>query len=109
MRNGGKDISALNRLFDDDYVFTGSRGETWGKEKALEDFRRPDFSLEYLRTSELEVIVRQGVSIVTGISHVGGKEGDKAITGEYRFTRIWCMIDSDWRIVATHTSRIDAH
>jgi len=102
-----KNLALLDNLFDEEYIFTSARRESWGKEKALADFRDPGFSIQELSVSELKVTVRHSTAIVTGIAHVEGHEGDNPVTGEYRFTRIWCMSDGDFRVVAAHTSRID--
>ena len=101
-----KDLATLIDLFDEEYVFTGSRGETWGKEKALADFRDPCLSIQELSVSELEVTVHRDTAVVTGISHIKGYEGHNPLTGEYRFTRTWRLSDGDWRVVAVQTSRI---
>lgn len=102
-----KNLALLSHLFDEEYNFTSTRGETWGKEKTLADFRDPGFSIQELSISELEVTVRHGTAVVTGTAHVEGHGGKKPLTGEYRFTRIWCISDGDWRIVAAHASHID--
>lgn len=101
-----KDPPLLDNLFDDEYVFTGSRGETWGKEKALADFRDPDLSIQELSVSELEVSLRQDTAIVTGLAHVEGHEGNNPLTGEYRFIRTWRLSGGDSRVVSTQTSQL---
>jgi len=103
-----KNLALLDNLYDEDYVFTSTQGEIWGKEKALADFADPRLSIEGLSVSELEVVVRQDTAVVTGFAHVEGREGDNPLTGKYRFTRTWRFSDSNWRVIAVQTSHIDS-
>jgi len=44
-----RDLFFLEKIFSDKYVFMGSDGSGWGKVKALEDFKNPDYQLEKWR------------------------------------------------------------
>jgi ketosteroid isomerase-like protein len=74
----------------------------------MADFADPNLSIEELSVSELEVVVRQDTAVVTGFTHLEGHEGDKSLSGDYRFTRTWRFSEGGWRVVAVQTYHIDS-
>jgi hypothetical protein len=81
----------LERVSSEDYVFMGSDGSTWGKDKALEDFRNPKFNLGKLEVSNHNIVVHNNTAIVTGISTVEGRIVEDPISGRYLFMRVWSL------------------
>jgi ketosteroid isomerase-like protein len=96
-------ITFLESIFSDDYVFLGSDGSMWGKEKALEDFKNPRFSLSRIEISNQRICIHDTCAIVTGTSVVKGGIGQKPLTGEYHFLRAWKKEPDGWKIIAVAT------
>lgn len=99
------DFRFLESTIDDNYVFIGSDGSTWGQAKALADFRNPAFDLQRLDVIDRRVFMHGDTAIVTGISVVEGRIGDDRLTGRYRFMRVWCRYTGWWKVIAVCTSK----
>jgi len=98
------DLSFLEKIFSDTYVYIGSDGRTWGKDKALEDFKDPAFKLHKLEISNNRILMHENTAIVTGISIVKGYVGNETITGKYQFMRVWNRSKNRWKVIAVYTS-----
>jgi hypothetical protein len=98
------DFGALSRLFDREYVFTSDSGEVWGRERALQDFADPGFSLGQLEVELERIIPLAEAGVVSGRARVAGRAGGVSVSGVYRFARVWRLVRGEWTILATHTS-----
>jgi ketosteroid isomerase-like protein len=101
MRSG--DMPFLESIFSEDYVFIGSDGSTWGRDRALEDFRNPKYTLEKLEVDNRRITIFDDTAIVTGISTVEGWIDENPVTGRYLFMRVWNRTADGWRIAAVNT------
>ena len=101
------DLPFLESVFSEDYVFLGSDGSTWGKDKALADFRSPGFKLEKLEVRNRNIVVHDNTAIVTGISTVKGWIDENPITGRFLFMRVWNRTTEGWKVVAVNTWKTD--
>jgi ketosteroid isomerase-like protein len=112
------DISAMDRIFADDVLFTGVTGEVCGKAAMASEWREGvaqrdmaaaqgkqfmvSFDKEDLR------VVTHGDTAVTSyrfIIRVQG-EGLDRIT-RYRRTMVWLKRDGQWQVVGGHMSSLD--
>jgi ketosteroid isomerase-like protein len=100
------DLDALSRLLDREYVYTSGSGEVWGRERALQDFQDPTFSLGQLEVELERILPLADAGIVTGRSRVAGTARGVSVSGMYRFTRVWRRVNGEWTILATHTSLV---
>ena len=100
-------ISFLENIFSERYVFLGSGGSSWGKEKALEDFRNPEFILKNMKICNRRITMHNNCAIVTGTSVVEGKIGENTLTGRYQFMRVWDRGTDGWQIIAVSTSKVE--
>ena len=91
-------------IFSDKYVFLGSDGSTWGKEKALVDFKHPNYELLKIEIQKRHITMHHNTAIVTGISIVEGIVDDKSVSGQYFFMRVWYKEKDKWKIIAVNTS-----
>ena len=101
------DVAALDRLIDDDLVFTTFNGALVTKAMDLESHR-----LRLLRATRIEpserVIRRYGdlAVVIVRMDFEGTYAGEPA-NGAMRYTRIWRETPAGWRIVAGHMGRIE--
>jgi len=101
------DVAALDRLIDDDLIFTGFDGAFVTKSMDLEAHR-----LRLLRATRIEpserVIRRYGeVAVVIVRMDFEGTYAGESTNGAMRYTRIWRNTPAGWRIVAGHMGRIE--
>lgn len=101
------DMPVLSALFDPEYAVTSSRGVIWGRERALQDFLDPAFSLREVEIEVERVFPLADAGVVIGRSRISGEAGGGSVSGAYRFTRVWRRAEAAWTILTTHTSRSD--
>jgi hypothetical protein len=101
-------LSFLENIFSEKYVFLGSDGSTWGKEKALDDYRNPRYKLSKIEIHNRKIIIHNCIAIVTGISAVEGIIGEETLTGRYLFMRVWYKSNKEWKIIAVNTCMVDS-
>ena len=100
------DVGELDRLLDEELVFTGPDGALYSKADDLDAHRNGMVRITRLEASE-ERIQRFGdVAIVIVRMDMSGTFRDEAFSGPFRYTRIWCARPEGWRIVAGHVSAV---
>src|SRR4051812_42499571 len=83
------DVSALDKLVDEELVFVGPNGAIYGKEDDLDGHRRGVIHITRLDPSE-ERIQRFGdVAVVTVRMEMCGTFEGQPFAGPFRYTRVW--------------------
>jgi ketosteroid isomerase-like protein len=101
------DISTLERILADDYVFTNDRGEVETKEKVLANFKTGgDRTISSYVIHDPKVRVYGDAAIMTYSytskeQYKGREEG-----GTFRITRVFIRLRNGWQMVAGHETRI---
>jgi len=100
------DVAELERLLDDELLFTGPDGGLYSKADDLDAHRTGMVRITRLEASE-ERIQRFGeIAVVSVRMDMSGTFRGQAFGGPFRYTRIWCARPDGWRIVAGHVSAI---
>jgi ketosteroid isomerase-like protein len=100
------DVGALDRLIDDELVFTGPNGLVYGKQDDLDAHRRGLIRITRLDPSE-ERFQRFGhIAVVSVRMEMSGTFEGAAFDGPFRYTRVWRAKPDGWRIVAGHVSAV---
>ena len=100
------DVAELDRLIDDELVFTGPDGGLYSKADDLDAHRTGMVRITRLDASD-ERIQRFGdVAVVSVRMEMSGTFRDEPFSGPFRYTRIWCARPDGWRIVAGHVSAV---
>lgn len=100
------DTAGLDRLIADDWLLTHSDGRTQTKPDYLEELRTRSRSNQAIGNEDV-VLRRYGdTAVVTGTSVQSGVSKGQPWSGRFRFTRVWVQRDGQWRMVASHSSRI---
>ncbi len=100
------DVAELERLLDDELVFTGPDGALYSKADDLDAHRNGTVRITRLEASD-ERIQRFGdIAIVIVRMDMSGTFKGAPFTGPFRYTRIWSARPEGWRIVAGHVSAV---
>ena len=100
------DVAELDRLLDNELVFTGPDGALYSKADDLDAHRNGTVRITRLEASE-ERIQRFGdIAIVTVRMDMSGSFKGAPFAGPFRYTRIWSARPDGWRIVGGHVSAI---
>lgn len=100
------DTAGLGALLVDDFVLTHSDGKVQYKADYLADLDRRTRVNHAIDNHDVEVRRYGDTAIVTGrtVQHGEGEQGP--FRGAFRFTRVWVLRNGDWRLVASHSSRL---
>ena len=100
------DVPALDRLVDDELVFTGPDGAVYGKADDLDAHRRGWVRVTRLEPSEERVQRFGRVAVVSVRMEMAGSFKGEPFAGAFRYTRVWCERSDGWRVVAGHVSAV---
>ena len=99
-------VNAVDRLLADDYLGISANGTLETKADELSRRRSGAFHITQLDLSDIKVRIYGDTAVVTSKADVIGKNGDRDISGRYRYTRVYSNRDGQWRIVSFEASRV---
>lgn len=100
------DVAELDRLLDDELVFTGPDGALYSKADDLDAYRAGMVSITRLDPSEKRVQRFGDIAVVSVRMDMSGRFKGEPFSGPFRYTRIWRAGPGGWRIVAGHVSAV---
>jgi uncharacterized protein (TIGR02246 family) len=103
------DLAFFDRVFAEDFTHTNHTGAFRTKAQWLGN-HKPGAKSPYdsFDTEDLAVRVYGETALVTGRTVPKGRDSKgQAITGKFRFTRVWVRRDGRWQVVAFQGTRID--
>lgn len=103
------DVAGLDRLLADDWVLTHSDGKVQTKADYLDELATRSRSNQAIGNEDVRLRRYGDTAVVTGTSVQSGVSNGQPWNGRFRFTRVWVRRDGQWRMVASHSSRIPAH
>jgi hypothetical protein len=100
------DVTALDRLLDDELVFTALDGSVVGKADDLALHRSGKLRINRMDPGERHHL-RLGTVVVVSVRMEAAAviEGVE-MTGPLRYTRVWHEVAGGWRVVAGHMSAV---
>ncbi|MGD9161208.1 MAG: nuclear transport factor 2 family protein [Desulfobacteraceae bacterium] len=99
------DVEMLDKLLDDELVFTNHIGQQTTKQMDLEAHRSGFVKIESISQSNQSVNLFENVAIVTVLSEICGLFGKVRSTAKIQFTRIWQKKNSEeYKLIAAHSS-----
>jgi ketosteroid isomerase-like protein len=99
-------VSAVDRLLAEDYLGISSNGTLETKADELARRRSGSLHITHLDLSDIKVRIYGDTAVVTSRADLVGKNGDRDISGRYRYTRVYSNRDGQWRIVSFEASRV---
>jgi ketosteroid isomerase-like protein len=104
----GADVAALDRLLDEDLLFTGPDGRLATKAQDLDAHRSGVVRFRTHEPEELRVrLVGPNVAIAALRARLEVEVGGNVVRGTYRYTRVWAREEgSPWRVVGGHVSQV---
>jgi ketosteroid isomerase-like protein len=99
-------LNAVDRLLADDYLGISSNGTLETKADELSKRRSGSLHITQLDLSDIKVRIYGDTAVVTSKADVVGKNGDRDISGRFRYTRVYSNREGQWRIVSFEASRV---
>ena len=100
------DVSALAKIWSDDYTFTNSRGMFLSKDDRLKNFKTSATELESIKETGREVRFYGDVAIVTGQVALEAKYSGQGGSGDYRYINVWVKQGGRWQMAANQITPI---
>lgn len=100
-----QDREVLNRLLDDDFIFTGDEGQTLNKAQYVEAATKAR-KVESYTLDDLTTRVYGDTCVVAGRRTRKITVGVKPSGGDYRFTNTFVKRMGRWRVIASQDTRI---
>lgn len=101
------DAAEIEKILDDDYLYTDSKGKMINKAEDLASFKS-GVKFDFTETTDQKVkIVGNNIAVETGTFRFKGTDKDgKSFEGNERYTTTWIARNGQWKIVSDHSSEI---
>lgn len=99
-------VATLDRLLADDYLGISANGTLETKADVLATRRLGRLKITRLDLSDIKIRIYGDTAVVTSKVDLTGKNGDRDISGHYRYTRVYNYRLGQWRIVSFEASRV---
>ncbi len=93
------DTEALDRLWHEDFLQISPQGLVRTKANRVQAFRSKSVVYSSIITGRSEVRIRGNMAIVIGSTDRKGREGQRDISGSFRFSRVWLKEDGRWQLM----------
>lgn len=100
------DLAALDSLLSDKLIFTNHLGQVISKADDLDGHRKGDLNIQALSLSQQQILLVAELAIVSVHAAISGSFKGMPATGYFRFTRVWENKNSQWQVVAGHSSLV---
>ena len=102
-----RDLTALERIWSDDYTFTNPQGRLLSRKERLANLRSGATRLTSIESErDAQVRVHGNTAVATSrvalVARYSGQEND----GDYRNLGVWVKRDGRWQLVANQITRI---
>jgi ketosteroid isomerase-like protein len=98
------DADALDRLWASDLIVTVASMPVLNKADSLAMVRSGRMTFLKYDTSEIVIRTYGDTALVTGRVHRARKMGDRDVSDDWRFTKVYVRSQGLWRVVAWHAS-----
>ncbi len=102
------DVAVLDRLVDDDLIFTMPTGAVVGKADDLDAHRSRRMLLTRLHLVDQHILHFGGTAVVSALMQLAGTFEGAPFGGPFRYTRVWVKRAESWRVVAGHVGAVSA-
>ena len=102
------DVAFVQRVWGDDFFYTGVRGETKSKKEIVAELESSQLKFERMQFDDQRVRVYGETAVVTGRATTKGRGPQGEISGRFRYTRVYVKRDGAWQLVVFHGTPIAA-
>ena len=100
------DVAELDRLVDEELVFTGPDGALYSKAHDLDAHRAGWVRITRLEPTEDRVQRFGDVAVISVRMDMAGSFRGEPFAGPFRYTRVWRSGPEGWKVVAGHVSAV---
>ncbi|RKH56297.1 nuclear transport factor 2 family protein [Corallococcus aberystwythensis] len=100
------DVATLRKSLDARFTLTDSKGTVTDLEQNLAEVAKKDPVYEVFRNHHQKIRLYGDAAVVTGITTLKGHSGKTQFEGDYQFTDTWVYRDGQWKLAASHATRL---
>jgi ketosteroid isomerase-like protein len=100
------DVAALERLLTPDFTLVDTAANVQTREQALAEVRAGKPQYEVFRNHHMTARLYGNAAVVQGITTLTGRSNGKPFAVDVRFTDTLVRLDGQWRIAASHVTRM---
>ena len=100
------DAATVKRDLDPAFTLVDSRGTVTDYAANVAEVEKRDPAYTVFRNRDQAVRVYGDSAVVVGITRVEGSSGGAQFTAEFRFTDTWVKRDGQWKLAASHATRL---
>ena len=97
-----RDLAALDRIIDDEYILTDPLGQVRDKSESIEAIKSSDVRFESTESDNIKVAINGDTAVVTARSTFRGCYKGWNMTGRYQYTDVFVKRSGAWRAVVSH-------
>ena len=102
-----RDLTTLDQIWTDDYVFVNPRGELVTKSQRLSNLKAGATEFQAIRPKSERTEVHGNMALDVGtVTLEGTKYGGKESSGDYRYMTVWVNNGGRWQMIANQITRI---
>jgi ketosteroid isomerase-like protein len=99
-------VSDMDKLLADDYMAITANGTIETKAQALALRKAGTLRITKMDLSDTKIRIYGDTAVVTSRAEINGTNGERDISGHYRYTRVYNNRLGQWKIVSFETSRM---
>jgi len=103
-----QDVAALDTLLDEELTYVHTGGELDSKAEFIDLIRSRRLVYESISPSDVQVRVRDGVAIATGLSQMRVRSATGVSSFGIRFTEVYVRRGGRWLLTAWEATRLTA-
>ena len=103
-----RDAATIQRIEDEHYTLTDSRGGVTGRDSDMAEAKKGDPHYNEFHNHSQKFRFYGDTAVVNGITSLKGVSAGKAFAADFQFTDTWVKRNGEWKIVASHATRIAA-
>jgi hypothetical protein len=100
------DVAMLRKSLDARFTLTDSKGTVTDLEQNLAEVAKKDPVYEVFRNHHQKIRLYGDAAVVTGITTLKGHSGKTRFEGDFQFTDTWVYRDGQWKLAASHATRL---
>jgi ketosteroid isomerase-like protein len=101
-----KDGPAIAANMAEDFRQIGSNGDVADKKSFVRDLTAPDIEIDPYTVEGFNVRVYGDVALLSGRTHMTGREEGKAFKTQYIYIDVYRRIDGQWKVCSVQTTRL---
>ncbi|MEM6686838.1 MAG: nuclear transport factor 2 family protein [Bacteroidota bacterium] len=101
------DVEMLDELLHEDLLFTIPNGDTITKTVDSETYRSGNMNIAMISASKQEINLIDDCAVVSVVIEMKGTFFDFPLDGTYKVIRIWKVVDTQWKVIAGSSIKIN--